>query len=91
MKEYIRDILKNQVTLTAEKENFTDIRDIPENYEFYTYQELVNHDLRQVASHTVIEEFQKENGEDYRSEDKPNPVRELRDRTKDNTSLGRTA
>lgn len=91
MKDYIRDILKNQVTLTAEKETFKDISDIPENYEFYTYQKLVNHALDEVVSHTVIEEYQKENGEDYRSEDKPNPVKELRDRTKDNTSLGRVA
>ena len=91
MKDYIRDILKNQVTLTAEKETFKDISDIPENYEFYTYQKLVNHALDEVVSHTVIEEYQKENGEDYRSEDKPNPVKELRDRTKDNTRLGRVA
>ena len=89
MKDYIRDVLKNQVTLTAEKEEFTDISNVPEDYEFHVYQKMVNHDLNEVVSHTVIREYQKKNGEDYRSEDRENPVKALRDRTKDNTTLGR--
>ncbi|BDF58445.1 hypothetical protein CE91St36_12620 [Christensenellaceae bacterium] len=89
-KDYVRDVLKNQAELTADKEDFKNIEDIPKNHEFFKYQKLVgNDDLKQVEGHMVIERYQKENGEDYRYEDEESPRKELRDRKKDNTTLGR--
>lgn len=88
-KDYVRDVLAEQVRLTADKENFVHIDDLPKKHEFFDYQECVNKSEKNVVSHTVIEDYIDQNDEDYRSEDKKNPVKELQDRTKDNTTLGR--
>ena len=57
------------------------------------YQDWVNgSSIRDVQSHVVIADHQKNNkkGEDYRDEERENPVSELRNRKKDNTTIGRT-
>ena len=87
----MRKVLAEQVRLTADKETFVPIDDLPTKHEFFTYQELVNKSERNVVSHTIIEDYIDKNGQDYRSEDKENPVEELQDRTEDNTTLGRVA
>lgn len=89
-KEYVRDVLKNQVQLTADREGFADIKQLPEDHTFFEYQRLIGNDKpTQVESHMVIDRYQKKHGEDYRYEDRENPRKELRDRKKDNTTLGR--
>ena len=88
-KQYVRDVLKNQVTLTADKEEFVDIEELPSDHEFFTWNDKVNGRTQDVPSHKVIRELQDKAGEDYRSEDEESPVEALRDRTNDNTDLGR--
>lgn len=88
-KAYIRDILKNTVNNTAMLEEYADSREIPRTYEFFKYNESVNGSVSSVASHKVISDYIAECGEDYRFEDEPHPVPELRDRKKDNTKIGR--
>ena len=45
--------------------------------------------MSSVASHRVISDYIVEFGEDYRVEDAPHPVKRLRNRTRDNTTVGR--
>lgn len=89
-KEYVRGVLENTVQFTAQREDYTKVYELPENYEFFCYQDKVNKSVKNVASHIVIDDYIKENGKDYRFEDKANPVEVLQDRKKDNTELGRT-
>lgn len=42
-----------------------------------------------MTSHTVIEDYIRQFGEDYRFETAPNPIAPLRDRRADNISVGR--
>ncbi|WP_139652618.1 hypothetical protein [Raoultibacter phocaeensis] len=88
-KEYVRDILANQVTLTADKEDFVDVDDLPSDHEFFMWNDKVNGRTQDAPSHKVIRELQEKAGEDYRSEDEESPVEALRDRENDNTDLGR--
>ena len=88
-KEYVRKVLENQIELSAKETEFVDVHDLDKNSDFAKYQEIVNKDVNNVTSHTVIRDFQKENGEDYRYEDKESPVKALRDRENDNYKLGR--
>ena len=55
-KDYVRKVLAEQVRLTADKETFVPIDDLPTKHEFFTYQELVNKSERNVVSHTIIED-----------------------------------
>ena len=87
-KEYIRDIIKS-VRLTGYYEDMLNLEDLPDNHNFFKYQRQVNSSINQVASHNVIEKYIKKYGEDYRFEDKENVEKTLRDRSKDNTELGR--
>lgn len=88
-KEYVRKVLAEQVRLTADKENFVPIDDLPKSHEFFEYQEMVNKSEKHELGHVVIAEYIKENIEDYRYEDEESAVPELRDRQHDNTTLGR--
>lgn len=86
--EYVRCVLGSTVNDTACRERYVDVRtNAPET--FIRYQRLVNDQVRNVMSHTFIEDYIRKNGEDYRFEVAPNPVPELRDRTKDNICVGR--
>lgn len=88
-KEYIRGVLKNTENTAAILEDFTTISALPEDYEFFRYNERVNGSTASVASHRVISDYIAEFGEDYRVEDAPHPVKRLRNRTRDNTTVGR--
>lgn len=85
---YIREILKS-VCLTAKDLDFIDINKLDSNDKFFKYQDILNHDLSQVASHVVIERFINKYGKDYRYEIAPNVIKDLRDRKSDNTEVGR--
>ena len=86
--DYVREVMKS-VRLTASKECLINIDDMPQNADFFKYQREVNKKTGQVASHNVIEKYIKKHGEDYRFENKANQEKILRDRTADNTELGR--
>ncbi len=87
-KEYIRDIIKS-VRLTGYFEDMVMVDDLKDSDEFFKYQRQVNGKSPKNASHMVIDKYIKKYGEDYRYEDKPNIEKTLRDRTIDNTDLGR--
>lgn len=87
--EYIRDIIKASITITAFREDYKNVIDLDDKYEFFTYQKIVNTDVNDVASHNVIEEYIKLFDKDYRVEQSPHPIEELQDRCKDNTKIGR--
>ncbi|MBO5755380.1 MAG: hypothetical protein J6R89_04920 [Clostridia bacterium] len=86
---YVRSVLEASVNVTADGEGYRCVSDLPAGADFFRYQERVNHDLCEVHSHTIIEEYIREHGTDYRFETAPNPIEALRDRTRDNTEIGR--
>ncbi len=88
--DYVRDVQGRSVQMTAKRENYKCVNDLDSRDEFFCYQNIVNHDLSSVQSHTIIEDYIKRNGKDYRFEVAPNPIPQLRDRTSDNTDVGRT-
>lgn len=89
--EYVRDILNYTVQKTAVRESYADVGELRPDFEFFKYQNRMNHDLNAVTSHTVIEDYIRQFGQDYRWETAANPVNALRDRTSDNTEVGRVA
>ncbi|MBS1415956.1 MAG: hypothetical protein HPY94_02305 [Clostridia bacterium] len=91
-KDYVREVLANTVSLTAKREGFKNVGDMPANSDFFKYQHMVNGDnAESVESHRVIENYIIRKGEDYRFQTKKHPVKELQCRTKDNTKVGITA
>ena len=93
-KDYVRKVLAETVENTGNRELVVNVNDLPDDHTFFRYQEAVNHDGKAVPSHNVIAEHQAKKGEDYREdyryEEKPNPIASLRDRKHDNITLGRT-
>ena len=87
-KDYVREVLKNTVTLTAEGEGYTDVCDLKDNSTYFIYQNTVNTKPECERGHTIIKEHIKEFNQDYRYEESEHPIECLRDRTKDNYSLG---
>lgn len=87
-KEYLREILKT-AKLTAKREDYEEISKLPDDFDFFKYQNIVNRNVEDVTSHDVIDKYIKEKGMDYRFEEAPNPIEELRDRKLDNITVGR--
>lgn len=88
-KAYIRQILGKTVNNSALLEEIVPVRELPDNCEFFKYNETVNKSPAYVASHNVIDKYILEAGEDYRFEEEAHPVKELRNRMVDNTEVGR--
>ncbi len=88
-KEYIRDVLYKTVDITSLREGYDRVCNLPSDADFFKYQNAVNTAPEKERGHTVIVDRIKEFGNDYRYEDKENPIEELRDRERDNYSLGR--
>lgn len=87
--DYVRKILGDTVQYTSKRENYVKVGCLPEDADFFRFQNTVNPDVRIVPSHIVIEEFIRRRGADYRFQVAPSPIPELRNRRQDNTSVGR--
>ena len=66
--DYVRAVLGGTVNLTAQRENYVDVRNLPRHDTFADYQNQVNVPLKNVMSHDVIEAYIRRNGQDYRFE-----------------------
>jgi hypothetical protein len=88
-KAYIRTVLKNTVCNTAVMEDYAPVSKIPSDYPFFKYNSTVLGNVENVASHKVIKTYIDKKGKDYRYQEKQHPVEALRDRTCDNTEIGR--
>lgn len=89
-RDYVRGVLAQQILLTANREQYVPVSSLPDNHEFFFYQNRVNNNIDAVASHKAVVQHQQKYNVDYRAESQPNPVPDLADRTKDNTSIART-
>ncbi len=87
--EYVRDILGTTVQFTGQLEDYINVNELPSDANFFQYQRIINPTTDIVPSHIVIDSHIRSFGKDYRYEVAPNPVKELRSRTTDNTSVGR--
>ena len=88
--DYVREVLNRTILLTADRESYIDVMKLKQNADFFKYQESVIIDEKCVPSHMVIDKMIKTTGKDYRFETKPNPVKELQNRKKDNVKIART-
>ena len=93
-KEYIRKVLEETVKYTADNteviRDFKDIRKIPDGHRYFDYQKYMSGDPNKNPSHLVVKKAIERLGKDYRYQDKEHPVKELRNRQQDNTSISRT-
>ncbi len=87
--DYVRNVLANTVTLTADGESYEYVENMNHDARFFEYQAEVNKKDSEVASHNVICKYIADNGKDYRYQTAEHPIEELRDRKHDNVSVGR--
>ncbi len=88
-KDYVRNIIATTVGYTTENEDYIEVNNLEPDYRFFCYQKAVNPVVRETPSHRVIDSYIRKHGKDYRYQEKPHPIAELSDRTKDNTCVGR--
>ena len=90
-KEYIRQILGNTVWNTAVIGGYQDVRQLPLDAPFCTYQKQVNNNPACEPAHQTIEKHICQYGKDYRYQQGPSPAPQLDCRTQDNIWVGREA
>jgi len=88
-KDYVREVLERTISLTGNRQDYIEVYNLPNDADFFNYQEILIPTENDVPSHIVIEKAIKKLGKDYRYEDKKNPVKELQDRKSDNIQIGR--
>ena len=86
--DYVRKILCT-VQLTFKERCLTPVQQLPASDPFFAYQDIVHESTDGVASHQVIAQTIAKLGRDYRFQVAEHPVTELRERTQDNTQIGR--
>ena len=87
--DYIRDVIKNTIHNTKDREGYIDSREVDAKSDFKVYNKQVNGGKSNDACHEVIEKHIKKFGKDYRFETATHPIKELADRTLDNTTIAR--
>lgn len=87
--DYVRGVLASSAQLTAEKEQYVPVGNLPQGYEFFRFQDILNTPVEGVPSHAAIERSIQSRGRDYRFETAPNPIPELQNYKVDNTTVGR--
>ncbi len=87
--EYVRKIITAQTNLTALRENYVPVSQLPDENDFVRYQGILIPDTASVPSHAVIAEYIRHYGTDYRSEVRPHPIEALQNRSADNTRVAR--
>jgi hypothetical protein len=76
-KEYVRQVLANQVDLTANEIDFVPAASLPKDHRYFQYQKTV-HGKGPVPSEAVIDEHAGKKGGEYRLETEgPHPVEDL--------------
>lgn len=88
--EYVRSVLEKTVNYTKVREQYVLLNDLSSKADFFKYNKNNVKNGKNLPSHTVIEKHIKKFGQDYRFETKKNPIKELQDRKKDDTTVGRT-
>lgn len=88
-RDYVRRVLDQQIMLTANREQYAAVSDLPQDHDFFFYQDRVNHNIDVVASHNVVDQHQIKYNIDYRAESQASPVQALTNRIKDNTTIAR--
>ena len=88
---YVRGVLRDTVQFTSRNADYLNIAELPENAPFWGFQRQLNSNPLTVPSHAVINKYLCRNGIDYRYEVAPSPIDELRNRRRDNITVGRTA
>lgn len=87
--EYVRNIQRNTVQMTSLREDYVNLCQLPQNADFYRFQQRLNKNVPMVPSHATIERKICKNAIDYRWEVAPNPIADLRNRRCDNVCVGR--
>lgn len=88
-KNYIRDVIERTVCLTGNEDGYIDNRELEKDCYFFRHQQILNAKTDTVPSHDVINRSIEKFGKDYRYQDKAHPIKELNNRKKDNTTVGR--
>ena len=93
-KDYIRKVLADTVTYTADNTNiirdFKEIKKIPDSHRYFNYQKYMSGTPEKNPSHLVIQKAIERLGKDFRYQDSEHPIKELRSRDKDNVKVART-
>lgn len=87
--DYVRDVLRNTVQFTGCREEYEKLENLKDSADFFKYQKIIAPYPEMVPSHNVICNHINRAGHDYRFQVAENPVCQLRNRTCDNTSVGR--
>lgn len=87
--EYVRKILES-VRLTGKLEDYAPVSSLPDDDDFFKYQNSVIKSAEDVPSHDIIEKYIAEKGQDYRFQVEPHPIEALQDRKTDNITIART-
>lgn len=87
-KDYIREVIKETVDLTAEKEDYINSKKYS-GKDFINLQSILNKNINQTPSHAVIMQKIHKDGTDYRYTDNDHPIKELNNQQEDNITIGR--
>lgn len=89
-KDYVRKVLSSTINLTADGDDYKDVKKLPDGHRYFFYQKFSPEVAEKAPSHLVIMNAIEKLGKDYRYQDGEHPIKDLRSRTEDNIKIART-
>ncbi|MBQ7643187.1 MAG: hypothetical protein IJS67_04720 [Clostridia bacterium] len=86
--EYVRKILGETVQFTGDLTDYQSVNSLLPDHRFFAFNGRINAPVKEESGHKVIADYIYERGNDYRYETNAHPVKRMRNRTEDNTSVG---
>ena len=87
--KYIREVLNRTINLTGNRTSYIDVNKLKDDADYFCYQKACIKKDEDVASHNVIIKAINKLGKDVRFQTSAHPIKELQNRTKDNTKIAR--
>lgn len=88
--DYVRSILKNTVQYTGNFDDYEDINKMSGTERYFNFNNQLTEPVKDEAGHSVITDYIKDYGSDYRFETNSHPIKELSNRNEDNVAVGTT-
>ena len=86
--DYVRKILSETVQYTGDLDDYENVENLPKDHRFFTFNARINNPMKEESGHKVVTDYIEDIGKDYRYEISAHPIQSMRNREKDNVTVG---
>ena len=86
--DYVRNILSETVQFTGNMTDYENVDKLPKTHRFFSFNQRLTSPMSDEPGHRIVADYIKDMGKDYRYERSEHPIKGMRNREKDNVTVG---